>query len=182
MQKRRRYFSPGKLKQTLMRIHQERPEFENLALNPTSVFTTCVFSFVMANRVFFFSCFVFTHRATLAIVVAWVWIEGTQLHPAKTHFILSFIKEPTYVCPGLKEDRRKMSHGGMCVCLSTRRTEAERRNSSLQVLLQRVPFYHRNWGHAAFVASVVFLMCPCARKTLQECVVLYIWPCGWGHI
>lgn len=51
--------------------------------------------------------FYFTHRVVNAIVVARVWIEGTQLHPAKTHFVLSWIKEPTYVCPGLKEMDRQ---------------------------------------------------------------------------
>lgn len=53
------------------------------------------------------SCFEFTHRVALAIVVAWVWIEGTQLHPAKTHLILGLVKEPAYIRPGLKKRDRK---------------------------------------------------------------------------
>lgn len=66
----------------------------------------------------FFSCFEFTHLVILAVVVAWVWIEGTQLHPAKTHLIFSLIKKPTYVCPGLtKRNRQKKKKKCQCICV-----------------------------------------------------------------
>lgn len=66
------------------------------------------------------SCFELTHRVALAIVVAWVWIESTQLRPAKTHLILGLVKEPTYIRPGLKKrdrKKRKVSVFTVCECV-----------------------------------------------------------------
>lgn len=42
-----------------------------------------------------------THPVALAIVVAWVRVKCTQMHPTKTHFILSIIEEATDIGPGL---------------------------------------------------------------------------------
>lgn len=66
------------------------------------------------------SCFELTHRVALAIVVAWVWIESTQLRPAKTHLILGLVKEPTYIRPGLKKrdkKKKKVSVFTVCECV-----------------------------------------------------------------
>lgn len=42
-----------------------------------------------------------TYPESLAIVVAWVRVKCTQVHPAKTHFILGIIEEATDISPSL---------------------------------------------------------------------------------
>lgn len=43
-----------------------------------------------------------THPVALAVVVACVRVEGAQMHPAKTHFILGIVEEATDVGSGLQ--------------------------------------------------------------------------------
>lgn len=44
-----------------------------------------------------------THSVSLAVVVARVRVESTQLHPAETHLILGFLEEAADVCSSLEE-------------------------------------------------------------------------------
>jgi hypothetical protein len=43
-----------------------------------------------------------SYPVPLAIVVPGKGVKGSQLHPASTHLIFSFVKEPTNICPCLK--------------------------------------------------------------------------------
>ena len=61
----------------------------------------CVCRRCMHVRVFVCTVCRLTHRVALAVVVAGVWVESSELHPAKTHLIIRTVEEATNVCSSL---------------------------------------------------------------------------------
>lgn len=60
-----------------------------------------------------------THPVALAVVVACVRVEGAQVHPAETHFVLGVVEEAADVGAGLQGNSSSVLTGSdsACFCL-----------------------------------------------------------------